>query len=399
MKCKFKFWFVLVVVLPFKIWAQDTLEQNQKKDLQDVARSVFGQLPFSKSEQSQRDSERVYFSIIPAFASAGSEQVFVTSFMTAFYLGSPKTTNLSNVYFTPYITLSEQYVFPMRSYIWTKNNKLNFIGDYRFMKYPQWQYNINHPSEINEESRLNYYQTRFYQTMSYSVQPYLAVGLGVQYDYYAGIQEDNKEVTGLSSYQQYGDTNTRSFHSGGPTLELIFDNRGNTINPQKGNYLRVSCRNNSKIFGSKNLWNSIYIDAKKYIPINLQKNQIIAFWVWYWSILGGKPNYLDLPSNGWDNYGRSGRGLYRNKYRSSGLIYSEVEFRSNLSANGLWGMVAFLNFTSPAVLFTQEYHSPFIGAGTGVRLLLDKRSGTKCGLDVGFSKSYWGVYLTLNEYF
>ena len=161
MKCKFKFWFVLVVVLPFKIWAQDTLEQNQKKDLQDVARSVFGQLPFSKSEQSQRDSERVYFSIIPAFASAGSEQVFVTSFMTAFYLGSPKTTNLSNVYFTPYITLSEQYVFPMRSYIWTKNNKLNFIGDYRFMKYPQWQYDINHPSEINEESRLNYYQTRF----------------------------------------------------------------------------------------------------------------------------------------------------------------------------------------------------------------------------------------------
>ncbi|OYU95277.1 MAG: hypothetical protein CFE21_13325 [Bacteroidetes bacterium B1(2017)] len=389
----------LFFVAQTSLFAQDSIPLAKRKDFQDLAREILGKDPFTQSQQDKRDTAKFYFSIIPSFATSGSDKAFVTSFMGAFYLGSSKTTTLSTVYFTPYFTFSEQYVLPMRSYIWTKNNRFNFIGDYRFMKYPQVQYNMYKPKENKEESRLFYYQTRFYQTFSKSVKPWMAIGAGVQYDYYAAIKEDQIYIDRPTAYQKYGDTLNESFISCGPTLELILDTRGNTINPQKGTYLRFSLRNNLKSLGSDRNWTSVYIDARKYLPLNYRKNQVIALWAWYWSVVNGNPNYLDLPSNGWDNYGRTARGVYRNRYRSTGLAYTEIEYRTNLTANGLWGGVAFMNLTSPAVLFTQEYQFPTFSTGLGLRLKLDKRTGIKCGLDVGLSRGYWTYYLTLNECF
>lgn len=391
--------FIIINSLISNLCAQSDSLISSRKDVVDVLRNMFGKDPFTNSQETKRDSSKLSFSVVPSFAVNGSEKGVVTSFNAAFFLGPRKTTNLSNIYFTPYFTFSEQYVIPVRSYIWAANNKFNLIGDYRFMKYPQLLYSMYDHLNDNSESRLDYYQTRFYQTLSRRIFPNAAAGFGLMYDFYSSIEEDQIYVDGITSYQRYGDTSLSAYASGGLSLELIWDTRRNTINPKKGEYLRLSVRKNVPWLGSASIWSSIYIDFRKYFLLNPKHRQVLGFWGWYWSILDGKPNYLDLPSIGWDYYGKTGRGTYRNRYRSSTIFYLETEYRTELTNNGLWGMVAFANVISPTELFTYQFQKPSFAIGSGLRLRLNKRTASNIGFDVGVSRAYWTYYLTLNEFF
>lgn len=399
--------FVLFII-NFSLSAQlisqtDGLDTASRRDFRDVWREWKGKDAFTFLEQKQRDTANLYFSILPAIAANGSDKGFVTTIMSVFYLGNKQTTNLSTIYLTPYFTFSNQYVLPLRYNIWTKNNGFNITGDYRLMRYPQIQFDIYEPSKNDPEFILDYYQLRFYQTVSKGIYPNLAVGIGLQYDYYYNIKE--KPITGVepstkpTSYQNYQDSTYKNLPSGGPTIELVYDDRRNTIEPYKGNFLRSSFRQNISLSANSQLWNSITIDARKYIPLNKNRRQMIALWALYWSISSGKPYYLDMPSNGWDNYGKTGRGQYRNRYRSTSMYYLEAEYRANLTQNGLWGMVAFCNLVSPSVLFKSKFQIPHLAGGAGLRLKIDKVSGTKVGFDVALSEDYWTYYLSLNEYF
>lgn len=95
-----------------------------------------------------------------------------------------------------------------------------------------------------------------------------------------------------------------------------------------GTYTNIVYRINPTFLGSDNYWNSLYVDVRKYIPLNpANKNQqnTLAFWSYFWTVLGGNPPYLDLPSIGWDPYNRSGEGFDQNRYRGKSLFYFESE--------------------------------------------------------------------------
>ena len=52
----------------------------------------------------------------------------VVSFLTTFYLGeNHEKTKMSQVTFSPYFSFTKQYVFPVQSYVYTSENKWNFI--------------------------------------------------------------------------------------------------------------------------------------------------------------------------------------------------------------------------------------------------------------------------------
>jgi len=234
--------------------------------------------------------------------------------------------------------------------------------------------------------RLNYLQGRLYQTISKGILPNLAIGLGIQFDRYYKLRIDETYSQNLSGYEKYGDITLEAYSFDGLTIDLVFDNRRNTIDPDKGAYFIASFRQNAKFIGSLKIWNSINIEARKYFPVSKKRDQILALRALYLSILSGEPNYLDLPSNGWDNNGKTTRGIYRNRYRSSGLLYFEAEYRTAITKNGLWGMATFCNLTSSALLFTQQYQRPYFAGGAGLRLKLDKRTGSKLSFDIGVSK-------------
>ena len=103
-----------------------------------------------------------------------------------------------------------------------------------------------------------------------------------------------------------------------------------------------------------------------------------------------------------DTYGRSARGYSEGRFRGERLVYGEVEYRTTLTANGLLGAVAFLNATTVTNSLTGEhlFDSGALGAGGGLRVLLNKRSRTNLCFDVGFGKEgSHGVYLAVQEAF
>ncbi len=369
-----------------------------RSDLKEIYRDYMTK-HFGEQEPKPRRHGNLYFSLFPSSYGGQNRGGLITSVMASFYLGDPDSTNLSNVYFLPYITFEGQYILPLRSYIWSKNNMLNFTGDYRFMKYPQETYELGAYSKTQVQSVLDYYQVRFYQNALLKVYKDLAAGIGVQIDHYYNIRQKEKYIDSSTDWETYGDSSLSKYTSVGNTFDLVFDSRGNTINPQKGWFGRFAFRNNHPELGSTQTWNSIYLDARKYFKLKTCKRQVIALWALYWTITGGNPNYLDLPSNGWDSYGRTGRGLQRNRYRSTGMLYGEAEYRFDITRSGLWGGVLFLNATAPAEMNTQHYPQFHPAVGTGLRFKFDKRTGNNFLLDVGFSKNYWTWYMGLSEYF
>jgi hypothetical protein len=71
-------------------------------------------------------------------------------------------------------------------------------------------------------------------------------------------------------------------------------------------------------------------------------------------------------------------------------------------SNGLIGMVAFVNATTISNLATDErlFDSLAVGAGAGVRLLINKRSRTNLCFDVAVGKhGSRGIYLSVQEAF
>jgi hypothetical protein len=222
-----------------------------------------------------------------------------------------------------------------------------------------------------------------------------AVGVGFQYDYYHNInlQEINEIPVLPIPIPQISDK-----HSFGSTLEFVYDTRRNTINPLQGAYVRAVCRYNYAADSIPH-WMSLYIDARKYIPLRADRHRLIALWALYWTVWSGTPFYLDLPSNGWDYYNRTARGILRNRYRSNSLIYLEAEYRSEITANGLWGMVLFANLTAPSTFQTYQYPTWYGAVGTGIRFKYNKFTGSNVFFDFAISKTFFNWYFGLNEYF
>jgi hypothetical protein len=99
---------------------------------------------------------------------------------------------MSKVYFTPTTSFTWQYSFPIQSYIYTKDNKYNFIRDYRFLIYPQFTYGLGGNSTADPQSEVYYQQIRFYQFVSRKIIGDFRLGLGFQLDNYKNISEDSK---------------------------------------------------------------------------------------------------------------------------------------------------------------------------------------------------------------
>jgi hypothetical protein len=389
----------LLMIISVNVYGQQPLyvdsSQANRKDFIDIMRYQFGKT--SVMEMRPIEIRKVQFSLFPSIAASGGDKGLVTAFVTSFYLGDRKTTNMSNVYFTPYFTFSKQFVFPIRTYIWTNNNKWNFNGDYRYMIYPQEIYGVGPHSNSESFGMLDYNQLRFYQNVLHGIFPNLAVGPGIQYDYYHNI-----------SYKQYREpdaeiseqipTDLTDKHSLGATLEMVFDNRRNTINPLKGEFVRAVFRYNLPADNVED-WMSVYLDLRKYVMLNREKHRVLAFWGLYWAVFNGIPFYLDMPSNGWDYYNHTARGIQRNRYRSTSLIYLESEYRSELTENGLWGMVLFTNVTAPSTFDKFDYPNWYGSFGGGLRFKYNKFTQSNMLFDMAFSSNYWTWYFGLNEYF
>jgi hypothetical protein len=402
----FKYIVIILFLLPASVIAQSTIPQkgavvdtSGQLDLIDLAK---GLLHIKSNQVKERSDKRIYFSILPVSSSVpgGSGHALITSTTAGMYLGPRNTTNLSSISFTPYWNFHGRFGLPLRSSIWLPDNTWNLQGDIRFLVYPQFTWGLGSSHSIDEKTLVNYRYIRFYESALKRITPYFFAGFGYNLDYHSGIKSDDPNID-LKQYTGYEYGTHGSSVSSGVTFNALYDTRNNSLNPLPGAYANIVYRLNPTFLGSDNSWQSLYIDLRKYIPLNPSKpkqQNTLALWTYYWTVLGSKAPYLDLPSVGWDLYNRSGRGMDQNRYRGGSLIYLEGEYRRDITDNGFLGFVVFANANSVSgsgTLFTSWHPA----AGTGLRIKFNKGSNTNIGIDYGVSKGYNSIILNLGEAF
>lgn len=389
---KIKYVLVLLMVGSF-CQAQNDSTAVETRDILDVIHKIF-----DKQDTIRPDRKRkLTFSLLPVPVGVNSSNGLVVSFLTTFYLGDAERTKMSQITFSPYFSFSNQFVFPIQSYIYTKDNKWNLMGDYRYMIYPQDTYGLGEDNTKKEISTLDYQQWRFYQFITRQIVGNYRLGVGFLLDNYKNISEESY-IEGETDYYKYMNGDYSDETSFGFAIQGLYDSRENIINPEQGLYVEADLRlNTSGVEGDK--WQSLYFDARKYHSFSKTKHRVWASRAFYWSTFGGKPHYLDLPSIGWDREGKTGRGFTKNRYRSNALIYFETEYRTDISHNGFFGAVFFTNVSSVSKLDTYQFKKWNPAVGTGIRIKWNKRNGSNLALDYGISKNDWSLRLGLSENF
>jgi hypothetical protein len=381
--------FILLILLPAFVTAQqlnnaeiDDIDTTNKKDLIDIAKATF---KFSPAKITNRGKKKVYFSLLPTSAAVpGGGKALITSTRAGFYLGSRRNTFLSSVSFSPYLNFKGRYSVSFRSDIYTSKNQWNIQGDTRFSLFPEYVYGSSRNGFANQRLLITYKYIRFYQTVLKRIKPYLLAGMGYNLDYHIGIKSIG-DTLGLTKFIGYQ-------HGTAPN--------SNTLSSGITAYMNLIYRVNPYFLGNRdNTWKSIFLDTRRYVSLKGEKRHMLAFWNYIWTALNNNVPFLDLPGIGYEPYQRSGRGIEMNRYRGKSMIYFEGEYRSDLTANGLFGFVVFANantVTGPADGRFRGLH-PAIGAG--MRVKFNKRSNTNIAVDFGVSKGNSSITFNLGEAF
>jgi len=98
-------------------------------------------------------------------------------------------------------------------------------------------------------------------------------------------------------------------------MNLIFDQRDHPVNPARGVFGKAAYTFYRTGLGSDRNWDSFQLEGRAYQPLSRNRRQGVALWGLAWLTPSGQPPYFDLPSVGWDTYGRTARGYRSGRFR------------------------------------------------------------------------------------
>jgi len=372
---------------------------HEQVDVFDIIHRLLSKKKEIRKDTSKIKTGKLYASILPSI-----EYTLQTSFAgalngnLAFYTSNHDLANISSIYAVAKYTGNKQFILPIQANIWTKENKYNIQTDWHFEKFPQETYGLGGLTTDAEGYQIDYDYFRFYQTLFKTVFPDFYLGFGYDFDYFFNISEVNPPAGVVTDFQKYG-LKSKAISSG-VTLNLLYDERRNSISPQQGYYANIIYRNNFTFLGNDTSWQSLLLDLRKYQNFPSSSKNIIAFWTYDWITLHGKTPYLNLPATASDTYNNFGRGYIQGRFRGRDLLYFETEYRFGITPNGFIGGVVFANAQSFTEQTTHRFEAILPGWGAGIRIKLNKFSKTNLALDYGFGlHGSHGIFANLGEVF
>ncbi|MBW3131185.1 MULTISPECIES: hypothetical protein [Hymenobacter] len=386
---------LLAGVVPTRAQTADTLRQQpgapaaatsdeDRRDLGDVLTYFFPRLrPAARDTTVTLESGHRFVSIIPVVSYTLQTRGLLQVAGNVAY--QKPGANISTLVSALAVTQNKQVILTATSSIWTPDNRINWIGDWRLMHYPQNTYGLGtRTSTRRGVVNMEFDYLRIYQTMLRRILPNFYGGLGYQLDYHWGIEStsDGQEVARISGYEQ---GITGSSVSSGVALNLLYDSRGNAINPQPGGaYVNLLYRPNLKLLGSTVTYQTLLLEARRYLRLREGSGNMLALWSYNSITLQGTPPYLDLPSTGWDTYNNTGRGFIQGRFRGKDMLYAEAEYRFRITRNRLLGGVAFGNAQTISEPATNQFEKVVPAVGVGLRVAMNKLSRTNLSIDYGF---------------
>ena len=373
----------------------DSILKSQK-DIIDIYKEIF------KGKTVVNDTlvkkSKIFVSLIPAAGYSMSTGLTGVLASNISFKIDKNTAKLSSISASVYYTQYKQYWLLVNSYITDDDSKLNYIGDWRIYNFPTNTFGLGGSNSISDALAIDFAYLKFHEVVSREVLPYFYLGLGYKLDYHWGVKAETSPENISTQVMTYGLNKCSS--TSGVSVNAMFDNRENPLNPSKGTFATVQLRNNFKAIGSDFNSQSLLIDVRKYFKLPFKSENVLAFWSYNDIAVSGKLPYLDLPSTGWDAFNNTGRGYVQGRFRGNDLVYFESEYRFNITKNGFLGGVVFANAESLSDYPSNKFNTISVAKGFGIRLKINKNSKSNLCFDYGFGqgKSH-GLFLNVGEVF
>ncbi|UKJ05781.1 BamA/TamA family outer membrane protein [Solitalea lacus] len=391
----------------------DTLISTQIKDIGDV-------LFKKKKKDSIKIAEKKdsFFLLIPVIGSQPA-----TGFMFGFtgqytFKGLKPEDKYSTINLNATYTTKDQWLINMKNNVLLSGNKIFLSGDWRFYIFSQPNYGLGTdiipPAKDDEgfsldslSQPMDYNYIKFHQTASWLVKNNFYVGAGLHLDGYTSIDDNNLDTanqryTAHYNYSTKYGFDPKKYYVYGVSLNFLYDSRDNQINPNHGLYGNLNFRLNPAI--GKNDYTStvLFAEMRYFKPLSKTNLQHVwGIWVYGQFVTSGKVPYLNLPSIGWDQRSRGGKGYTQGVFRGNNLVYLETEYRFPISKNQLFSGTVFGDFTTASdkdrdVKLFDSIQPAF---GVGFRILLDKKTRTNLIFNYAWGRKSKGFYLNAGESF
>ena len=271
--------------------------------------------------------------------------------------------------------------------------------DVRYLDTERSTWGLGPTSAAQEEYPMQFKLVRVYGTVYRRMSGPVFVGAGYHFDQFSNIidtRAENGEVTPFSSYSNGTPSVTTA---AGISLDILADTRDNLVNATKGFSSGLSLRDYYEQMGSDAHWQELWVESRVYTHLPASSRHVLAFWFYGWMTFGPAP-YLNLPTNGWDTYGRGARGYLAGRIRGTDQMYVESEYRRVLTSDGLLGAVGFVNLTLTTEPETGTFGTTDVAGGVGLRIKFNKRSNMNLTIDYGVgSEGQRGLFLGMTEVF
>jgi hypothetical protein len=271
--------------------------------------------------------------------------------------------------------------------------------DARYLDTTRSTWGLGKVQEGQAEYPMSFELVRVYGTFYRRTSGPVFIGLGYHYDEFMDIEDQRAEAGEVTPFSTYhGGTPSKTIASGF-SINILGDTRDNLVNPASGYYLSASFRDYMKTVASDDNWQELWIEMRLYPHVPKRSKGVLAFWLYTWLSFGDAP-YLNLPSNGWDTYGRGARGYLQGRIRGVNQLYFETEYRRGITADGLIGAVAFVNGTVTTDPQSSTFSRADLGYGLGLRIKFNKHTNTNLTIDYGFGRDHsHGLFLGMTEAF
>lgn len=359
-----------------------------------------------------------FFLIIPIIGSqpaTGFSYGFVTQYT---FKGKKVEDKYSSINLGATYTEKKQLLINVKNSVMVNHNSIFLSGDLRFYIFSQANYGLGSdiipPNYRDENFDLNtlkepmdYNYLKFHQTASWEIKNNYYVGAGIHLDRYTTITDKNLNVaagqlTNHYNYSKKYNFNENEYFVNGLSLNLLYDSRDNQINTNRGMFANINYRYNPALTKSQHASSVLFMEYRYFLPLSKQNKQhVFSLWTTGQMVTTGNVPYLNLPSIGWDQRSRSGKGYVQGLLRGQKIVYLETEYRFPITCNQLISGTVFANFTSASDKDREirlfQYVQP--AAGLGLRILIDKATRTNLVFNYAVGRHSKAFYLNAGESF
>lgn len=389
----------------------------EEKDISDLL--------FKSKKKKGKIDKSSFMMIVPAIGSNPSMGFFFGGVMQLAF--KPKGSERLSMLSTGIVfSTTGQTNFNGKSNLYLLNDKLFVSADFRLARSSESTYGLGidpkrgfsgdgglglngyETNIVDSAQPLTFSNIRFNGTASYEVRNNLFFGVGLNIDQYSKIDDISLDIPNLVltehfKYSTREGFDPKSYKVNGWSLNAVFDTRDNLANAYKGVFANINWRWNPQWMGSDKNSSMLYYEFRSFYSLSeKRKRHLLGFWLFGQHLTSGALPYLNLPAVGYDQRNRSGRAYTFGRFRGEDLFYTEGEYRFPISkCSGILGGVLFLNTTSASDRFkgTNLFRHFQWAYGTGLRILLDKKTRTNLTIEAAFGRKSSGFYINATETF